>query len=162
MEHDTPTVCFERATGTDLDALCLAATAAFEYDIHYGAPGVGGPPGYNTTSWHRELMARAAAYYKVVEDGRILGGFTVFGMGSGLYILGTIYLVPEAQNRGIGTRAMRFALSRYPQARRWRLDTPAWSQRNHHFCEKLGFRKVAVEVHGEGDESFVYELTSSR
>ncbi len=120
--RDGPAVTFELATSEDLEALRLAATRAFEADINYGAPAVGGPPGYNTVAWHQSFMRQATEYYKIVADHRVVGGFTVFAMGCDLCVLGTIYIVPEFQNQGIGRRAIEFrgASTRTRAAGRWR------------------------------------------
>ncbi len=155
--RDGPAVTFELATSEDPEALRLAATRAFEADINYGAPAVGGPPGYNTVAWHQSLMRQATEYYKIVADHRVVGGFTVFAMGCDLCVLGTIYIVPEFQNQGSGRRAIEFLWGQYPDARCWTLETPGWNKRNHHFYESLGLRRVEVRAPGSEDESFVYE-----
>jgi hypothetical protein len=45
---DEPTIRFDKATPEDAEALALASWRAFDNDINYGAPGVGGPPGYKS------------------------------------------------------------------------------------------------------------------
>ena len=43
---------------------------------------------------------------------------------------------------GIGTNAMKFLEMEFPDAKKWTLETPHLSYRNHHFYEKMGFTKV--------------------
>jgi len=40
---------------------------------------------------------------------------------------------------------MELMFARYPQARTWTTDTPAWNRRTRPFYEKLGFRVVKDE-----------------
>ena len=46
----------------------------------------------------------------------------------------------------MGTRAWQCIEETYPQAKSWRLSTPVWAVKNHHFYEqKCGFYRVGVE-----------------
>ncbi len=77
---------------------------------------------------------------------KIIGAFIVFKdyPQKGSNVLGTIFLDPEYQNQGIGTFVMNHVHQTYP-ANHWILDTPEWQTRNHHFYEKLGYRKVGEQ-----------------
>ena len=39
---------FEKAKPEDAKALAMASGKAFDYDVNYGAPSAGGPPGYKS------------------------------------------------------------------------------------------------------------------
>jgi GNAT superfamily N-acetyltransferase len=97
--------------------------------------------------------------YKVIDSGRIVGCFIVFtdNPESGENWLGTIFVDPDVQDRGIGTQTMNFIHDSFP-ARTWRLETPDWATKNHHFYEKCGYRKTDEHPDDEaGFVSFVYE-----
>jgi RimJ/RimL family protein N-acetyltransferase len=142
-----PCVAFLKALARDAGALALASKRAFDNDIHYGAPGPGGPPGYDSADWQKTTMRRAD-YYKIVVDGEIAGGIIVFRTKVRQYELGRIYLAPEHQNKGIGTRAMDFLWETYPLAKRWTLGTPEWNRRTRHFYKKVGFVEIGRDRHG--------------
>ena len=135
--------------------LAEASKRAFHSDVHCGAPPgpPGGPPGYDSPQWQRKIM-RIADYYKIVlEDAgssrpRIVGGIIVFRQAPREYELGRIFVDPEAQNRGIGTRAFEFLWEAYPLAKRWTLGTPAWNRRTRHFYKKVGFVEIGEDGHG--------------
>ena len=148
-------VTFERAKPGDAKALALASWKAFDHDIHYGAPKVGGPPGYRSDKWQSKMM-HVGRYYKICVDGRIIGGIIAFPQGHGTCNLGRIFIHPDYQNRGIGTQAMAFIEGEFPDARKWTLGTPSWATRNHHFYEKVGYVKVGEEGTAE-DRGFLYE-----
>ncbi len=52
---------FARAQEGDADAVAAVSARAFEDDIHYSAPPVGGPPGYKSAAWQIRMMRRG--YY---------------------------------------------------------------------------------------------------
>jgi GNAT superfamily N-acetyltransferase len=139
-------VSFERAAVADAEALVAVQVAAFHSDaIAYPGVGIGGPPGYDSVEEAVRKITRHECY-KIVSDGRIIGGIVVFDQGRGHFHLDLIYLDPGQHGRGIGTEAMRF-IERTHRATRWTLDTPSWAVRNQHFYEKLGYAKVGETVH---------------
>jgi len=151
---------FVRASVEDAETLTKIMTYAFDEDSRKFADiPKNGPPGYDMVEWHTFLMQKGF-YYKILSDEYIIGGFTVFNLGDGHYRLGTIYIHPDFQNKGIGTQAVKFIEKTFPQAKEWSLDTASWARRNHHFYEKLGYVKVGetkTENHFEKPEAFLYE-----
>jgi RimJ/RimL family protein N-acetyltransferase len=141
------TLHFSKARAADADALAQASKAAFDGDIAYGAPGPGGPPGYDSAGWQKRMMQQAD-YYKIVVGTLIVGGIIVFRKQVREYELGRIFITPAYQNMGIGTRAFDFLWETYPLAKRWTLGTPAWNQRTRHIYQKVGFREIGQDGHG--------------
>jgi RimJ/RimL family protein N-acetyltransferase len=134
---------FERAKLIDAKALALVSQQAFDADVHYGAPGPGGPPRYKSDRWQSKMM-HLGKYYKIVADGQIIGGIIVFPQRPGHYELGRIFLSPGFQNQGIGAQAFAFLWSEFPLAQCWTLGTPIWNRRNQHFYKKVGFVETGV------------------
>jgi GNAT superfamily N-acetyltransferase len=93
-------------------------------------------------------MMRIGQYYKVLVDGRLAGGLIVFRQAPQEYELGRIFIAPDFQNQGVGTRAMEFLGEEFPLAKRWTLGTPAWNRRTRHFYEKVGFVEIGEDGHG--------------
>jgi GNAT superfamily N-acetyltransferase len=103
-------------------------------------------------------MMRMGSYYKILVDNRIVGGFIVFPGRIREYYLGRIFIQPDSQNQGIGTRAMDFMFGEFPLAKSWTVDTPAWNQRTRHFYEKLGFRNSDTKYDRQaGWDSIIYK-----
>jgi GNAT superfamily N-acetyltransferase len=148
-------ITFERAIPVDAVALTEVQTRTFDDDSRrfLGQPS-GGPPGYDSVGWQVQRMQRGADYYKILADGQIVGGMIVFKPGPDTMVLGRIYVDPDFQDRGIGTQAMAWVEAQYPGAQTWRLDTPTWATRNHHFYEKLGYKRVRVVA---AEENVEYE-----
>jgi len=123
----------------DLEELTEICVRAFHTDIECGAPGVGGPPGYDNVDFQRRVLERSEEYLTIVVDGRMAGGFLVFKTAETEYYMCQLFLDPPYYRQGVGTRSMDLMLERYPDASIWRTDTPAWNTRTTPFYEKLGF-----------------------
>lgn len=143
---------FKKAKTEDAKALALVSWRAFDHDVHYGASGPGGPPGYKSDRWQSKMM-RMGKYYKILSDEHIIGGIIIFPKKRGHYELGRIFIDPEFQNQGIGTQAFKFIWQEFPLSRKWTLDTPVWNLRNRHFYKKRGF----VEVGKDGPDGIRFE-----
>ena len=137
---------FRKATSKDADALATASERAFHSDIHCGAPGPGGPPGYDSPEWQRRMM-RMGQYFAISSDGQVIGGIIVFPQAPREYNLGRIFVDPDFQDQGIGTQAFEFLWKEYPLAKRWTLGTPAWNRRTRHFYRKVGFEEIGEDPH---------------
>jgi RimJ/RimL family protein N-acetyltransferase len=151
MPEGTQPIRFEKARSSDAKQLAEASKLAFDYDIHYGAPVPGGPPGYDSAAWQSRAM-RLGDYYKIVAGERIIGGIVVFRQGVRAYEVGRVFIEPDFQNQGIGAEAFEFLWETYPLAKRWTLGTPGWNQRTQHFYKKVGF--VDVGRHRDGGVLF--------
>lgn len=150
MEQDA--LRFERASPGDAWILAEISERAFHSDIHCGAPGLGGPPGYKSDRWQTRMMM-AGDYYKMLFYDRTVGGVIVRLQGYQCFNVVRIFVDPAFQNQGIGTRAFEFLWTEYPEVQLWTLGTPAWNRRTRHFYGKLGF----VETGSDGRGGIILE-----
>ncbi len=140
-----------KARASDAEGLAAASKAAFDDDVNHGAPGPGGPEGYDLPGFQERMMA-LGDYYTILEAGEIIGGIIVFRKQVREYYLGRIFITPAWQNRGLGKEAMAFLWRQYPLAKRWTLDTPVWNARTRGFYASVGFREIGED--GEGGVLF--------
>jgi GNAT superfamily N-acetyltransferase len=143
------TVQFEPIARADVPALTEVMRRAFDDDAqkHLGKQR-GGPPGYDDGTFFEQWLFgyEQTAGYKVMLDETLVGGVIVWDLPDGQNYLGTIFVDPAYQDRGIGTRAWQFVEASYPQAKSWQLGTPIWAVKNHHFYEqKCGFARLEVK-----------------
>lgn len=139
----------EHAKTEDATQLAETSKRAFRSDVHVGAPkgqdGTGGegggPPGYDSPAFQVRMM-QVCRYYKMIYDGRIVGGLIASQRSPGHYELERIFVDPDYHNRGIATRAFEQVFSMYQDAKIWTLGTPEWNVRTKHFYEKLGFVQI--------------------
>lgn len=136
-----------RARPADAELLAQISEDAFYNDIHYGAPGPGGPPGYDSPAWQIKMM-RLGDYYKIEVEDQIVGGFIVLRRKAREYELGRIFIAAEHQNQGIGAQAVEFLWQKYPLVKKWTLDTPDWNARTRHFYKKMGFAEIGRTAQG--------------
>ncbi len=142
----------------DAEKMVIARVNAFTEEVKlYGY----GPDGMDSVEKQREFLENRDGNnfsYILLDDDNIIGGFGGVNKGNGHFHLGGIYVVMDYQNKGIGSMIMSFMEKEFPEARKWTLDTPYLSFRNHHFYEKNGFVKVGETEPGEdGFYLFLYE-----
>jgi GNAT superfamily N-acetyltransferase len=144
-----------RAHASDADALTDISRRAFDNDVAFGAPGPGGPPGYDSVEWQRRTIA-GSDYYCVYEDDTLIGGVIIGGGSDGEHELWRLFLEPDRQNQGVGSQVLGLVWAQYPLVTRWRLDTPNWNDRTRRFYASNGFE----EVGSTADGSVIFERRS--
>jgi GNAT superfamily N-acetyltransferase len=142
-EH--PELTFEVIEASDIPALTPVMKRAFDDDAqkHLGQES-GGPPGYDDGEFFRTwlLPYEESIGYKIMAGDRLIGGIIVWILPEGHNILGTIFVDPDLQDIGVGQRTWRFIEGTYPATKSWRLGTPSWATKNHHFYVRCGFQRV--------------------
>ncbi|MBU2703496.1 GNAT superfamily N-acetyltransferase [Sporomusaceae bacterium BoRhaA] len=83
--------------------------------------------------------------YNIIADEHVVGNFSFYSKGNGNFWT----VIPEYQNRGIGSKTIKYLETKYPDVKMWELETPVQNYRNCHFYEKCGFVKVDEKVHSE-------------
>ena len=156
-----PVVSIRLAEPPEAAALAALSTRSFDSDVEVGAPGPGGPPGYDDPGWQLRMM-RAADYYCILVDGALAGAAIVRDASEGEQELGRFFLDPQWHRSGVGTRALALVMERYPQTRRWILDTPAWNPRTRAFYEALGFSPYGTLQLEDGPLLVLYEKQADR
>jgi N-acetylglutamate synthase-like GNAT family acetyltransferase len=155
---------FAEATEKDIPELTKVMTRAFDDDAqkHLGVE-KGGPPGYDNGEFFRKwlLPYKESVGYKIVSDEKVIGGIIVWILETKENFLGTIFIDPDYQDQGVGTRTWQFIEETYPGTKQWTLETPSWAVKNHHFYEqKCGFKKIEEKVAESSDHpgtSYVYQ-----
>ena len=139
---------FLKAGTADAVSLMCISKKAFDSDVEVGASSVGGPPGYNSLSFHTK-MARMNCLYKLVDDYKIVGGALLF-LKDDILNVGRIFVDPEYFRKGYGIFMMQQIEAMFPQVKTFSLDTPIWNIRTNAFYQKLGYEEV------NRDGNFVY------
>jgi len=131
------------ARADDLPAVSalLGATWHATYDDVYGAERVADV----TRRWHAvEALAKGldqpdACFLVAVETGRLVGTIAVVAGESGTLDLKRLYILPDAQGRGLGGRLLAAALAAFPGATGVRLEVEPANARAVSFYERQGF-----------------------
>ncbi len=152
-------VLIELAEPEDAEILADISKRAFDSDIEVGAPGKGGPPGYDSVENHRDAIESTAFdYLKILYDEKIVGGTSVFKMTDHHYEAFNVFIDPDYHRKGIGTQSFELIKARYPEAKKWTLDTPVWNTRTKLYYEKLGFKQYGVFRWAPAFELRAYQL----
>jgi RimJ/RimL family protein N-acetyltransferase len=135
----------ELAEPDDAERLADISKRAFDSDENVGAPGPGGPPGYDSPEHQKQMIEnKSGDYLKILYDGKIVGGTTVWRISDTHYEIFNVFVDPDYHRKGIGKESFRLIMEKYPQAKRWTLDTPDWNIRTKAYYEKLGFRQYGI------------------
>jgi len=139
---------FQDLTEDDIPEITPVMKRAFDDDAqkHLGKES-GGPPGYDNGDFFRTwlLPHQESVGYKILLGDMLIGGIIVWILPEGHNILGTIFVDPEYQDQGVGGKTWFFIEQTYPDTISWRLGTPSWAEKNHHFYRKCGFEQVDAD-----------------
>ncbi|MGY5877030.1 MAG: GNAT family N-acetyltransferase [Candidatus Thorarchaeota archaeon] len=129
----------------DAEVLTETCKRAFDSDSEVGAPGPGGPPGYDSVEWNIDkIRNRYLQYYTIQKGDSIVGGFIAGDRGPGYQVCERIWVDPDYMRQGIGEKTFELIWERYPSADLWALGTPEWNIRTNAFYEKVGFVRIGI------------------
>ena len=136
---------FREAGTPDAGLLIDIYNSAFYSDyIRYGAC-----PAYGRT---KEMMEQSIADFPkflILCDSRPVGCISCKETEKGTYEVGCLCVIPEFQGKGIGTSAMEFVKTQYPDWNKFTLVTPVDKSENVRFyTEKCGFDIQSVAMDG--------------
>jgi len=149
-------IIFTRANKEDAKILSETQIRTFDDNSRrvFNKP-FGGPPGYNSLN-ELEKSIDEDIYFKILNNGKVIGGIHVTNKGNNHYELTRIYVAPEEQNKGIGQKAINFLEEEFLDVSKWTLDTPSVSIRNHYLYEKMGYMKVNEILLDETSSLYLY------
>lgn len=79
-------------------------------------------------------------YYKIIFNNMLAGAIRiVWWEDKARYRLGSIFIAPEFQGKGIAQQVINMVEKLYPQATTWELDTILQEKRNCYLYEKMGY-----------------------
>ena len=113
------------------------ASEAERYDDHNIPP-------LTQTLEEMEADFEKQLFLKAVEEGVIVGSVRAYQEGGTCHI-GRLIVLPDRQNRGIGSRLMDEIEARFPEAERFELFTGHLSQGPLHIYSERGYEVFRVE-----------------
>ena len=145
-------ILFERAQSKDVNYIHNIQRDSFKlsYEKYKWCPA------YNATIENIKNAMNRFFMYKILENSEIIGVIMVSKKKDNEYEIDTMFIHPDRQNRGIGTKAVRFIEAEFPDAKIWTLYTPHKDYRNHHFYEKLGYKKIGENIINDNLSLFNY------
>ncbi|WGV98058.1 GNAT family N-acetyltransferase [Vibrio sp. YMD68] len=150
-------IYLQLAVSEDVQILQDSALAAFSADVDkYGAF----PPNIESIDWFHSEVGKGH-FYKVLCDGEFAGAICVECGDQSSIEIKYVYIALKFQNKHIGFEVMRLIEEQYSDIKYWSLLTPYKSYRNHHFYEKLGYKKVGEFQPDASDDFRVFEYSKT-
>ena len=151
----------KRISEADVPAMTEIMKRAFDEDTrrHLGKES-GGPTGYDNGDFIRKwYLSSGSQAFKILLDGRLIGGLNLFINENKENYLGNIMIDPSCQDHGYGTAVWKLVEQMYPDTVKWSTDTPGFSRRNHNFyINKCGFKVIRIESPKDQYEgSYIFE-----
>ncbi|MDO8056582.1 MAG: GNAT family N-acetyltransferase [Candidatus Hermodarchaeota archaeon] len=138
-------VSLQKAEVRDAEILTETCRRSFDSDSEFGAPGPGGPPGYDSIEWNtKAIQNKWLQYRKILFGSKVVGGFIVGDRGPGYQVCERIWVDPEYTRKGIATKAFELVWDQYPSADLWVAGTPEWNVRTNPFYKSLGFDQIGT------------------
>lgn len=109
------------------------------------------PPGIESLKWHQDTINNGN-YYKILYDGTLVGGIYIKSHQNDEMKVEFLFLSQDYHGIKIGATVMELVEFKYKEVRKWFLLTPYKDYRNHHFYEKLGYKKVGEIVPDKNNE----------
>ncbi|MHA1882696.1 MAG: GNAT family N-acetyltransferase [Candidatus Thorarchaeota archaeon] len=152
-------VSIQLAEPEDAEMLTDISTRSFNSDAEVGAPGKGGPPGYDSVETQkRAIQATWGEYLKIMYDEKIVGGTTVIKISDTHHEIVNVFIDPNFHRMGIGTQSFELIKARYPKVKKWTLDTPDWNTRTKAYYERLEFEQYGIFRWAPSFELRAYQL----
>jgi len=129
------------ATKDEISLLTKISKEAFNSDYLLGGEPNDGPPSYDDEKWHLDLFLENKLYSFLV-NGNVIGGAVIFSNLSEVYI-GRIFIKPELFGYGLGESLMLMIEKAFPDASKFKLDTPVFNIRTNSLYKKLRYKEVS-------------------
>lgn len=139
-------ITIEKATITDAEKLTELKRRTFDEEVKKWLPNQNDvidnnikPPGYSSIEMTK-YMIRELEYFKVLQDKEIIGGIIITISGKNFGRIDRIFVDPNYQGKGIGSRVINLIEEEFPDVRIWDLETSSRQINNHYFYQKVGYR----------------------
>ena len=91
-------------------------------------------------------MHKNASSYCIFLNGQLIGGVILWINKDQNNFLGNIFIDPDYENHGLGTKVWSTIEKMHPDTKIWSTETPIFSYRYHNFyVNKCGFHVVKID-----------------
>ncbi|EOP49043.1 acetyltransferase [Bacillus cereus VDM053] len=140
------TIRIEKASITDAEKLTEIKKRTFDEEAKKWLPNQENiidyniqPPGYSSIEMTK-YMIKELNYFKVIYNKTIVVGIIVTISGKSFGRIDRIFVDPDSQGKGIGSKVIDLIEKEFPNVRAWDLETSSRQLNNHYFYEKMGYQ----------------------
>jgi hypothetical protein len=143
----------------DYEELTKVMTSAFNEDTSMHTElKEDGPTGYNDGSLIKLLNEHENfESKKIIYNNTTVGAYTVGIKPNNEYSLEMLFIDPKYRESHLGSIVWKAIEDSFVDAKKWTVETPCYSKRNHHFyTEKCGFVFQKENICDNGCISFIF------
>ncbi|MBU3102722.1 GNAT family N-acetyltransferase [Clostridium gasigenes] len=118
-----------------------------------------GPKGYNDGSLIKKLNENIKnTSMKILYKNEVVGAYTIYEGDNETFYLDMLFIDPNYKNKSLGKLTWQHVEETYRTAKKWSVETPEYSKRNHYFYrEKCGFILTGEKIYEDGEKSYIFE-----
>jgi len=150
---------YQKIYQVDYEILTRIMTSAFNEDtsMHTDLK-EDGPNGYNDGRLIKRLNEdEDFESYKIIYQNNIIGAYTIGIKQNDEYTLEMLFIDLDYREKHFGTIVWNDIEQKYNCAKKWILETPSYSIRNHHFyTKKCGFTFYRENIYNDDCKSFIF------
>ncbi|MBU3134841.1 GNAT family N-acetyltransferase [Clostridium gasigenes] len=95
---------------------------------------------------------------KILYKNEVVGAYTIYEGDNETFYLDMLFIDPNYKNKSLGKLTWKHVEETYRTAKKWSVETPEYSKRNHYFYrEKCGFILTGEKTYGDGEKSYIFE-----
>ncbi|MBU3131338.1 GNAT family N-acetyltransferase [Clostridium gasigenes] len=153
-------IIFSKIIVDDYEKLTDIMTRAFNEDTSMHTKlKEDGPKGYNDGSLIKKLNENIKnTSMEILYKNEVVGAYTIYEEDNEIFYLDMLFIDPNYKNKSLGKLTWQHVEETYRTAKKWSVETPEYSKRNHYFySEKCSFILTGEKTYGDGEKSYVFE-----
>ncbi|MEH7464160.1 GNAT family N-acetyltransferase [Bacillus thuringiensis] len=158
------TIRIEKASIIDAETLTEISKKAFNEEAKKWLPDRGGiidyniqPPGYASIEMTKYMIKKLNCF-KIIYNETIVGGIIITISGKSFGRIDRIFVDPNYQGKGIGSKVITLIEKEFLNVRTWDLETSSKQINNHFFYEKMGY---AITFKTEDEYCYIKRIGTS-
>ena len=94
----------------------------------------------------QRMMQEFTDYYLICLDDKKIGAIRILELGDNVFRISGIFILPKYQGKGYAKQVILNVETRYPNAKKWQLDTVKQEIKLRCFYEAMGYKATGEEI----------------
>lgn len=125
---------------SDIETLTAMSKEAFDSDIDVGAPGAGGPAGYDSLPFYKKMLMDK--HLLTFVSGENISGCAIVNEKYDELEVWRVFIGKDFRKKGNGLALMTELEDYFWDKNKFSLETPVWNTRTNNFYKKCGYKEI--------------------